>query len=549
MQKRLFPIISVILLVFILFMMSHQMPALGQQAETVDTNVLLTTMLSQTINSINQYGWNPAVNGYHINWYRNNPTTYQNAGHDGQNELRMYQAMVGYKYLHPQDTSFDSAIQRLLPTFNAEWKNSTLAKGWVYFTFLRLREYTQDTATWDATMENWAASVYHSIPTDTGVPHGPIVDDTGANAPTCPDGFRVDQTLEDGLALIDAGKRYNNAAWAQAGTREVQIVTQQALNTRYNLFARIICQGKVWNDEARDGEIGQEAEALLYAGSYTENQQYLTLAQQMLDAVANPATGLIDQINGGLFFKLTMSSGVVDTAKKVTQQYHILLALHMANQLMNNRYATLEANMVQALQKAYFQPPVAGWMYEVGPDFTLYKGTENWISTEASGIAMQAILVLLEGNSPLLQENASPSGAATTPVPTPGITPTSIPSTMTPMPNVPPTIAPTSTGTEATQPPEELGSCAIPRNAGKVELHTYFLGQVTQVYSGQSFSLATETQGEITVIPCHATRITQSNGATYAVNAIPENGKVGLSGSWSSKTKTVYAPIYIKYYQ
>ncbi len=355
----------------------------------------LDKMVRQTLDSITQYGWDTANQGVHINWYRNNPYAQQNPYHDGQNDLRDYEVMVWYEARHPGDTSQQAAIARLLPTVKAEWGRSTLPKGWIYFLFQRLAQYSGNTVYWTNAMENWAAAVYKGIDPAMGVPHGPVNDSTAANAPTCPDGYRVDQNLENGLALIDAGKRFSNQAWMQAGAREVSSIMQQAFVSKYHLFARIVCQGTIWNWEAKPGDYGQEIDALLKAGVYTNNQAYLSVAKQMLDEVANPATGLRDLKNGGIYYKFLLDTGSVDTSRKEMRQFAVLQALHEANAIFHNRYASFEADMIRAVKSSFFAPPVAGWMAELNPNWSLYKGKENWISVEASGMAMEAIQTVL----------------------------------------------------------------------------------------------------------------------------------------------------------
>lgn len=197
--------------------------------------------------------------------------------------------MVWYEYRHPGDTSQLVAIARILPTVQTEWGTSTLAKGWLYFLFQRVALFSGNSSFWTATMQNWVNGVGYS--------HGPITD---SGHPLCPDGYRVDEDFENGLALIDAGTRFNHPEWVQAGAREVSVVQQQAFVTRYQLFVRVICQGNIWDSLARAPEIGQEAEVLLDVGNTTSNQTYLTLAQKMLDTIVNPASGFRDPIYGGI---------------------------------------------------------------------------------------------------------------------------------------------------------------------------------------------------------------------------------------------------------
>ncbi len=375
----------------------HTTPGAGSPV----ANPGLDMLVKQALDSINQYGYGDptkysAYKGIWINWYRNSPTAHQNSGHDGQNDIRDYENMLWYQARHPGDTSLQQYINRLQPLIQKEWTHSGLPKGWVYFIFQRLAQYGDNT-TWTNTMKHWAGINYKHIDPSIGISHSVIVASTGKNSPSCPDGYRVDQNLENGLALVDAGTRFGHSEWTQAGMQEVDTVIKQAFVTKYHMFARIVCQGKIWDWEAKGGEIGQETDALLKVGTYTHNNTYLDLAKEILDSVSNPATGLRDTQNNGIYYKLLLDTGHVDKSRKEMRQFHILQVVHEANALFNNRYADFEASLIALVKSSFFSPPVAGWMYEVSNDSSMYKG-ENWISMEASGIAMEAIQTILSPN-------------------------------------------------------------------------------------------------------------------------------------------------------
>ena len=375
---------------------------LGSGTPIVDPE--LDTMVKQTLDGINQYGYgsvNKYGTGIYINWYRDNPTAQQNKGHDGQNDILTYENMVWYQARHPGDTSMQANIARLQPIVYAEWattansKGSTDPKGWVYFLFQRLAQY-DDKTIWNNTMKHWATYIAKGIDPAANVSHAKVVTSTADNSPSCPDGYRVDQNLENGLALIDAGTRFNQQSWVQLGTQEVNTVIKQAYVTKYHMFSRIVCQGQISDWEAKGGEIGQETDALLKVGYYTHNDTYLNLAKEILDAVSNPTVGLRDTQNDGIYFKFMLDTGTVDKSRKEMRQLHILQSVHEANALFNNRYADFEKSLIKVAKSSFFPTPVAGWMYEVTNDYQLYRGgKENWISTEASAIAMEAVQTLL----------------------------------------------------------------------------------------------------------------------------------------------------------
>jgi hypothetical protein len=332
--------------------------------------------------------------------------------HDGQDDLRYLENMYWYKFRHPGDTSLDQYIARVLPTVKSEWGDTKIHKGWIYYILLRLAQYSNDTAYWTNTAENWAAAQYASIDPVLGLHHGPTNTDAGSDSITLQDGYRVDLDLEIGLALVDAGTRFNHPEWVTAGKREVEVVIKQTFNATYHLFDRIYLindptygSDKVYDYQAKMGEQGQEIDALIRTGVYTHDTTYLTLAGQMLDALQS--LPIHDTTHGGFYFKILLgpfqgySAGQVDVHSKELRQLHVLGALHLADMALGNHWASLESEMLRLVTTPntfFLSAPVPGFYYRALPDFAAYpcsrcspQPTENWISAESDGIALEAI--------------------------------------------------------------------------------------------------------------------------------------------------------------
>jgi hypothetical protein len=373
------------------------------------------------LDEIDAHGWNPTMNGLYINWSVDDPSVVNQPGgdvtrHDGLTDLRDLVNMRWYERRHPGDASQAAAIARLEPVVETEFSHYSSDKGWVYWQLLHLTDLTGNPA-WTADARALATHLATIIDPASGVSHGPLTASTAEAAASCPDGYRVDHDLESGLALVDAGARFGDPAWSAAGAHEVDVVTGQTYNTTYHLFARIVCQGAVWDQHAKLGEQADDITALLDAGTATHNAAYLARAEEMLGELAGPAAGLHDLGAGGYFFSLDMGSGAVDSSYKESRQLTLLGDLHRANALTGGRFAGAEAEMLRVALQMETPVPLAGYPYREAPQFGFFK-SERWITTESAGIALEALQTVLAGTSgpPPLRVPAPPVRRAAPPV-------------------------------------------------------------------------------------------------------------------------------------
>ncbi len=354
----------------------------------------LDSAVLNTLNEIDAHGWNPRTNGLYINWSIANPASVNLPSgtvtlHDKLTDLRDLVNMSWYESRHRGDTSQQAAIARMLPYAKAEFKGYAADKGWIYWQFLHLARLSGDSF-WSSEAKYFAGHLYASIDPAWGVAHGPLTASTAAGAATCPDGYRIDHNLESGLALADAGKRFGNAAWSAAGAREVSVVTQQGYNPTYHLYNRIICQWTVWDGQAKMGEQSEEVLAYLDAGTYLNIGAFLSRAQEMLDGLVANSTGLHDRVNAGFFFKYNMLTHSLDNTYKEPRQLTLLTALHEADGVFHGRYTGLESEMTGVALRMQNTRSLVGYFYRETPTFGQFQ-SENWITTEAGGIAAEAL--------------------------------------------------------------------------------------------------------------------------------------------------------------
>jgi hypothetical protein len=383
----------------------------------------LDAAVRATLDEIDAHGFNPATGGLFINWSvddpaRSNLPDGSPARRDELTDLRDVLNMVWYQRRHPGDRSQAAALARLAPALRAKVVHYSSDKGWVYWQFLQLGALTGD-GFWTQRAQAFAGHLAGIVDPAPGVVHGHISAD--GKQPACPDGYRVDHDLEGGLALVDAGLRFGDPSWVAVGMREVLTVVAQAYDTTYHLFNHTVCGGAPADREAKVGEQADEVLALLDTGAATGIPLFTTLATQMLDGlVANP-TGLHDTTAGGFFFEFDLGTRQVSNSYKEVRQLTLLTALHRADALQGGRYAGLEQEMTQVALRMQPHGPITGYPYRETTAFDFYRG-ERYITTEAAGIAVEALQTVLDSSPPATTEApAPPLPIPPAPVPAPAV--------------------------------------------------------------------------------------------------------------------------------
>ncbi|HEX6493209.1 MAG TPA: hypothetical protein VF112_06830 [Candidatus Dormibacteraeota bacterium] len=390
----------------------------GARAGTSLTGYLDSTVAA-TLDEETADGWNPQVSSMYINWGMVDPTLVNYTDHvltrhDYQNDLRDLENMERYEAQHPGDTSQQAGIQRIYPSVLTEFNSSSSTSGWVYWELLDLGTLTGDSRfTGDAV--SMASHYSASIDPNVGVAHGSLTGTTTSGAATCADGYRVDSTLEDALMLVDAGRRFTNSTWTQQGYRAYSVVRSAALDPTYGLYNRIVCQGTLWDRQARVQEQADEARDGIITGEYVGDPSLIADGVSLLDALVGNRSGLHDTVDGGWCPQFDLGSLVLDCHIKTSRQYLLLRAFHDADRYEAGRYAAEESELENLVSRMVTSPHV-GFLYERAQDFSLYQG-ENWISAEADGIvvgALQDVLGDTSGATTSSSTSATTSSATST---------------------------------------------------------------------------------------------------------------------------------------
>lgn len=365
--------------------------------------------------NIQQHGWNPqaqthgqVVGGLFINWQMDNPN-HTNAlkqgsdeatagSHDPQVDLYYLNALAEYRALHTQDHSFDGETQKALAQVKLDFADYNLPKGWIYFYLLR-----SGTLLHDATLLNdarTAATNFYNNWYDPGV--GLVY-----NRAHVPGVSNVEHILNCGAALIDAGTRWHQSAWIQAGESTIDHTLAIAIDPQYHLFYNNIAvtadrQLQIVNHQAKPSTQGNSVEALVTAYTLTHRQHYLDVAGQILQAMFS--SSLWDQDNGGLFFALQMDTHTLQGDYKETRGqtlsliglYHYNLALSQSGQ--PQQMLDKQQQLIDVLTNHFYQSTYHGFFYRVTPTFQIYRsrpgtgiGLEDFFTTEAMGTAMDAL--------------------------------------------------------------------------------------------------------------------------------------------------------------
>jgi hypothetical protein len=431
----------------------------------------LDAAVRATLDEIDAHGFNPATGGLFINWSvddaaRSNLPDGSPARRDELTDMRDVLNMVWYQRRHPGDRSQAAALGRLMPPLRDKVGHYSSDKGWVYWQFLQLAALTGDTF-WAQRAQAFAGHLQGIVDPLTGVVHGHISAD--GHQPACPDGYRVDHDLEDGLALVDAGHRFGNPTWVAVGMREALTVVAQAYDTTYHLFNHTVCGGVPADREAKVGEQADEVLALLDTGAATGVPLLTALATQMLDGLAANATRLHDTAAGGFFFEFDLGTQQVSSSYKEVRQLTLLTALHRANSLQGGRYAALEAEMAGVALRMQQRTPLTGYPYRETAGFAFYGG-ERYITTEAAGIAAEALQSVLDTApatgaaplappplpSPLAAAAAAPAAVPAGPPPPPLVTTPPVAVRQTPAGQAPAAAPPTAG--PAPSPPDGLAA-------------------------------------------------------------------------------------------
>jgi len=373
------------------------------------TSPTIDVLTNQILTNMEQHAWNTqamtrkvVTGGLYINWKMSTPsiTNVTNPGEDGdvqhnhdpQVDLLYLESLAEYQQLHPQDHTYASEVVKATAMVLTDFQNYSMPKGWVYFALLKTGTLLQNT-----TLINDAHNAASNFYKRSYDPKLGFVYDHGQK----PGAYNTDHTLICGVALIDAGLRFNNPTWVSAGESTINHTLAVALDPHYHLFydGMIVSQNghdKVSSYKAKASMQGQIIDALLTAYTLVNNPQYLNVATQALQAMLQ---SMWDAKLGGYYFAFDLQTGKPLTAYKETRgQSLMLLALHHYNKLLNQQYASQEQQVLSVLVNNFYESTYHGYFYRMTPDFHIVVthsrkggGIEDVFTTEAMGGAMDAL--------------------------------------------------------------------------------------------------------------------------------------------------------------
>ena len=381
----------------------------GQLSPTVDR------VARQVLDNISQHGWNTAAQthgkvtgGLFINWKMDDPgqTNALKAGsnevtagnHDPQVDLLYLNALAEYTMLHRQDHKYDTDLQKAIDQVQLDFQNYNVPKGWLYFTLLRDGLLLKKSILVDDA-HTMARNFYqHWYDPTVGIVF---------NRAHIPGDVNVEHALNCGAALIDAGARWNQPDWIQAGKSTLDHMLAFAIDPHYHLFYNSIVvtadqQLQVQNYQAKPSTQGNGAQALIDAYNTIHDPHYLDAAGQILQNMFG--SSLWDTDRQGLFFALDMNTGAVEKSYKETRSQTLsLIALYHYNQLLQQTHQASqmlekEQQLIDVIAHHLYQSTYHGYFYRTTPDYQVYVsspgkgiGVEDYFTTEAMGTALDSL--------------------------------------------------------------------------------------------------------------------------------------------------------------
>jgi len=402
----------------------------------------IKTIVRDVLENIRKNGFNPdpdinkGLGGLWINFRTGSQpleTNFSTAGvpytvnkdgtkrHDELTDLRYLHNLWTCRAVFPDIPVADAEIERFTKIVKYELDSGANQRGWVYDLVFDLHRLSGDTFYRDA-----ARSQAKYFADDMYKPElGTVCKIKKKNGVTT-SSYRVDHSLEIGCALVQAGSVFGESSWTQKGKAIIDFVYENAYLPQYRTFPSeldeiVLASGKAspnprfyrFGDteggSAKPPALGQMALALLHAHVVTKDESYLHRATELLLPLTarDNALGLWDSEHGGYWDKTVFSGTHVREAgtakvrkgdKEGARQLHLLQAYAVANRLTGGQFREMEEALLGiALEKAY-SPSGRGYVYLQAPDWSLLTakqgGKRDWVTTEAMGIALEALLSL-----------------------------------------------------------------------------------------------------------------------------------------------------------
>jgi hypothetical protein len=320
--------------VFLLVLVSTALPGYAADRHTRTSTIPrtdVTSIVVDVLQNMQTNGFDAQANSGQgslwLNWrYGTDPlqTNVDAAGtevppqQDRLSDLRYVQNLWLYKRQHPDDTQFDSELMKYTTIVKAEFSDQPDERGWVFDTLINLYHLSHDSFYQQAAQAeaqsldtlHFHRSLGAYYKTSHGHPHGY---------------YPVDEALEAGAALLQAGSLFQHKQWTKDGKATLAFVEKHAFLSHSHVFASymdnvLLASGKLNPTETffrgtdqggqtiNGGRIivglaAQEILSLLDAYTVTSDETLRDLAQELLAPLrAHPNTlGLWDSHHLGYY--------------------------------------------------------------------------------------------------------------------------------------------------------------------------------------------------------------------------------------------------------
>jgi hypothetical protein len=300
--------------------------------------------------------------------------------HDPLTDLVYLRDLVVYRALDPTGPSFAADISRIEPIVVAEFDDYRFYRSWVYFELLDLDRYDPGRG-WALRAQRMASAVAAAWSSTRGV----ILQASDGT-------YRPDYEAESAAMLVDAGKRFDQPTWITEGHATATQLLTAARDRSTGLFdGQIGANGTVSQAQMKVGEQAQLLNALLTVYDVTGDRALLDAVETAVTTMYAPQPGLHDDVNGGFFFGADTDGKHLRPQYKETRQGWMLPLLQHLEKI-DGQQATRIDEMTTVVRDKLYRASSHGYVYRVAPDFADYQtqaGDENFVSTEAMGLAGQ----------------------------------------------------------------------------------------------------------------------------------------------------------------
>ncbi len=308
------------------------------------------------------------------------------ARHDPLTDLALLRNIDALESTGYQNPEVDQLRCRLQPVVEAEFATYGVVRGWVYNDLVDL-SHLDSAGPWAISAKTFATLLAKRFA--DGISPG--------------SSFRPDWIAESAAALTDAGQRFGQPGWTAIGHALAQQLISTCADPVTGFFsgaAELSGAGPATvNDPlVKVGSQAQLVDALLDVYDDTHDEKVLSAVRKNLTALQSAKIGVVDTVNGGWFYAVNANGTGVRTSYKETRQAWLLpLFRHAARERLLP--SPVVNTMATIVRQNLYQTNSRGYVYRVRPDWTPFVSTqggkrveENWVSSEATGIALQALL-------------------------------------------------------------------------------------------------------------------------------------------------------------